>query len=105
MTMSVNAFAATGVSTCPWAFVHASDRARLPRYASGRYEPRYPLFNKMVLCRTCDAVVCISFAGLAVLEGMPLDCWIASKVTGQDLRAHLGISLDEPQAYPIWGWP
>lgn len=103
MTVVVNAFAGTGLRACPWAFVHASDRLVSLLYHSGRCEPRYPLFNKMVLVRTSDAIACISFAGLAVLEDAPLDTWIASRIAGRDLTGHLGLGTGEPTGLPNLG--
>ena len=46
--------------------------------------PFDPLANKNVIYHARDAIVSIGYSGLAYLEGVPTDQWIAQKLRGED---------------------
>jgi hypothetical protein len=69
--------------------------------------PAYSRFNKHVLFLAKDAVVSIGFTGLAHVEGVPTDAWIAEVLSGRPGTAHasyLELRGHGRRLYPP-GWP
>jgi len=97
MTIVVNAFASAGLPDCPWVMVHATDRLVSLRYPT-RLEPKYPAFNKSIIYRASDAIVTIGFTGIAFLEGMPTEEWIASILAGVEFDPFMGVALGQNYA-------
>jgi len=46
-------------------------------------KPHDDEFNKAIICLFDDAIVTITFTGLAKIEGLPSDAWIAKAILGQ----------------------
>src|SRR5437899_1522922 len=53
-----------------------------PRLDHAGYHDGY--FNKSIIHLTTDAIVAISFSGLAYLDGIPTDQWLVKEITGVD---------------------
>jgi hypothetical protein len=67
----------------------ASDRL-ITRSSNGRVENVDPSSNKTVIFEATDGIACVSFTGLAVLEGVPTDHWIAERLWGAPLDVAAG---------------
>jgi hypothetical protein len=52
------------------------------RLVSKAGEPYDPLANKNVVLRATDGLLVFGYTGLAFLDGMPTDTWIADRVSG-----------------------
>jgi len=63
-----------------------SDRLASRRPHSGDAEPWDPTWNKSVILLASDALVAISFSGLAYLDGRPTDQWVAETLWGAPIR-------------------
>lgn len=50
-----------------------------------------PLANKSVIYHARDAIVTIGYSGLAYLEGVPTDKWIAQKLTGEEFEGRFAL--------------
>jgi hypothetical protein len=57
--------------------LHVSDRL-----VSKGGKPHDPLANKSVVLRATDGLLVFGYTGLAFFEGMPMDTWIADRVSG-----------------------
>lgn len=62
--------------------LQVSDR-RITRLDTGKI---HPLANKNVVFVPTDGIVTIGYTGLAYLEGVPTDTWIACKLASKDHR-------------------
>lgn len=67
-----------------------SDRLVSGRYPSGALLVLDQKFNKNVLFQAKDALVSLGFAGLAEIEAVPTDEWIASVLSGHPLTPQFG---------------
>ena len=56
------------------------------------------LAPKTVICRSRDALVCVGYTGLAYLDGIPTDQWIAQSFRGAPLVG--GIAFDQSRTRP-----
>ncbi|MCP4406161.1 MAG: hypothetical protein GY807_00035 [Gammaproteobacteria bacterium] len=72
-------------------FVSVSDRLTT---ASGR--PHDTKFNKSIYCFNKDYYICISFTGLAFINDMPTDDWLASLVLRDEFSGHAFVSRSAP---------
>jgi hypothetical protein len=74
--------------------VHATDRLVSLRHAD-RFEPKYPVYNKTVVYRASDAIVTMAFTGIAFIDGIPTDEWIASTLAGCRFEHAIGMSFGQ----------
>lgn len=79
-------------SISPKFALQVSDRLVVSKYL-GKIKDHNRLANKTIVLRTFDAIVCIGFAGLAYLDGIPTDQWLVERILGDEgcLKDNFGI--------------
>jgi hypothetical protein len=80
-----------------------SDRLVSLQTPNGKYAGRHDTAsNKNIVYRAADSIVAIGYSGLAYLEGIPTDQWIAQLLTGVELKsaAILGFTRNQWRLAP-----
>src|SRR5262245_25800559 len=79
--------------TCPFHVFQVTDRL-LTNVLENK--PFDPMANKNVIYRARDAIVCLGYTGIAYINAVPTDNWIAAKLQGVPAvvgNEPMGISL------------